>query len=74
MNGLRVLVILAALGASGCRIAPVMTESSGNGAGYRYGDCRRAARDACKYRESGDDARKQCVAEATYECVKGSGE
>ncbi len=74
MNGLRVFVILGALAASACRISPVITDPGGDGAGDRYASCRRAARDVCKYRESGDDARKQCVAEATYKCVKGSGE
>ncbi len=72
MNGLRVFVILGALAASACSVSPVITDPGGDG--DRYGSCRRAARDVCKYRESGDDARKQCVAEATYDCVKGSGE
>jgi hypothetical protein len=73
MNRLRVFVILGALAASACSVSPVITDPGDNG-GDRYGGCRRAARDVCKYRESGDDARKQCVAEATYDCVKGGGE
>jgi len=73
MNGLRFFVILGALAASACSVSPVITDP-GDSAGDRYGSCRRAARDVCKYREADDEARKQCVAEATYVCVKGSGE
>ncbi len=72
MNSLRLFVILGAFAASGCSVSPVITDP-GDG-GDRYGGCRRAARDVCKYRESNDDARRQCIAEATYDCVKGSGE
>ncbi len=65
-----VLAVLV-LGLSACSISPVIAEKGSDG-GYAYNDCRRAARDVCRYRESGEDARKQCVAEATYQCVTGA--
>ncbi len=74
MNSLRLFVILGALAASACTVSPIFSDPVGDDVGDRYGGCRRAARDVCKYRESNDDARRQCIAEATYDCVKGSGE
>ncbi len=75
MRNLKLIIMAIALGAAGCEISPVITDPITHGSdGTRYGDCRRAARDVCKHRETGDDARKQCVAEATFECLKGGAE
>ncbi len=73
MKRLSLIVILAAglaTGLAACRIAPVIGDRGAH-RGDSYNDCRRAARDVCKYRESGEDERKECVAEATYQCVTG---
>jgi len=75
MNRIGRIAILVVLATVGCTVSPVLTDAQGDGHGAgRYSDCRRAARDLCRYQESADDARKQCVAEATYKCVTGSGE
>ena len=75
MRDLKLIIMALALGAAGCQISPVITDPTGPGhAGSRYSDCRRAARDVCKIRESGEAARKQCVAEATFDCLKGGAE
>jgi hypothetical protein len=60
---------ILAIGLAACTVSPVVSERRESNS--LYSDCRRAARDACNYRESGDDERKQCVAEATYVCVAG---
>ena len=67
------LIVILATGLAACTFSPVIGD--GNlGAGDRYGTCRRAARDVCKYRESSEDERKRCVAQATYSCVTGGAE
>jgi len=63
------LIVILIAGLVGCRISPVIGD--GGGGGDPYNSCRRAARDVCKYRESGDEARKECVAEATFQCITG---
>ena len=72
MRRLSLIAILAA-GLAACTISPVISDPSGESGGHRYSDCRRSARDVCKFRESSDDGRKECVAEATYQCVTGGG-
>ena len=70
-----VAAMVVAFAASACQISPVITDPDGRGGNdSRYGDCRRASRDICKIRESDSDSRKTCMAEATYECLKGGGE
>lgn len=66
-----ILTALLALGLGACSISPVIADKGTEGSGL-YNDCRRAARDVCRYRESGTEERKQCVAEATFQCVTGS--
>lgn len=64
------LSLILAAGLAACSVSPVISDRNHDG-GTLYSDCRRAARDVCKYRETDDALRTKCVAEATYQCVGG---
>ena len=73
MKLITLTAISAALLGLGCTISPnvVAPESAFGRGGALYNDCRRASRDVCSQQMPDASAEKACVANKTYDCVRG---
>ncbi len=71
MKSIYLTAISAALLGLGCTISPNVVAPESARGGALYSDCRRAARDVCKHQAFDGSGEKTCVAEKTYDCVRG---
>ena len=70
---MRILIPLLLASALGCQISPEVVTTDPSQTTGRYDDCRRAARDYCRYVVQASDAEKdRCVAEQAFACLRGS--